>query len=176
MFDVYSYRTCPCSFEQMSKQTNRPITHCICCSLRFNNTLFATCWSIFQCDDEDEESLRRPSGGQRKDGLVISKRHHARWVCLGGSAGNDHADGQTAGLPDVWEAIFHLDIEVSCENPPPKSRFKRLNSLVRCITREIESIRTGPDIKPSLKYTRTCTYIKDLRQLIPPSSSLKDPS
>lgn len=115
----------------------------------FNNTLFAMCWSIFQCDDEDEESLRRPSGGQRKDGFVINKRHHTQRVCLGGT-GNDHTDGQTAGLSDVCETMFHLDIEVSCENPP-KSRLKRLNSLVRCITREIESSRTGPDIKPSLK-------------------------
>lgn len=59
------------------------------------------CWSIFQCDDEDEdeESLRRPSGGQRKDGSVINKRHHPpQWVCLGGNTGNDHTDGQTAGL------------------------------------------------------------------------------
>lgn len=116
----------------------------------FNDTLFAMCWSIFQCDDEYEESLRRPRGGQRKDGFIINKGHHAQRVCLGGNTGNDHTDGQTAGLSDVCEAMFHLDIEVSCENPP-KSALKRLNSLVRCITREIESIRTGPGIKPSLK-------------------------
>lgn len=65
--------------------------------------------------------------------------------------------------------MFHLDVEVSCENPP-KSRLKRRNSLARCITREIESSRTGPGI--SLKSARTGTYIKDLRQLIFPSSGL----
>lgn len=55
------------------------------------------CWSIFQCDDEDEEWLRRPSGGQREDGLVINKRHHTQWVCMGGSTGNDHTDRRTDG-------------------------------------------------------------------------------
>lgn len=79
----------------------------------FDNISFAMFSSIFQRGELGEASSW-PSGGQREDGFIINKRHHTRWVCLGGDAGNDHTDGQTAGPSD----IFNLDVDITCENVP----------------------------------------------------------